>query len=51
MNNNRQQRLSEAARNHHLSIQRSLHHRMEVAQARGDENLMRQLQAESKYYN
>jgi len=36
---------------HRVNIQRSLQHRLEVAKAKGDENLIRQLQAEMSYYN
>ena len=50
MKNNRQQ-LREAAQNHRLNIHTSLQHRLEVARAKGDENLIRQLQAEINYYN
>lgn len=45
------QRFQEATRNHQANIQRSLEHRLEVARAKGDENLVRQLEAEAKYYN
>lgn len=51
MNNNPQLRSKEVARIHRLNIQRSLQHRLEVAQAKGDETLIRQLQEESSYYN
>lgn len=51
MNNNRQQRRTEAVRTHQLSIQRSLQHRLEVARAKGDETLVRQLLSENEYYD
>lgn len=51
MNNNRQQPFREAAQNHRLNIHTSLQHRLEVARAKGDENLISQLQAEINYYN
>ncbi|BAZ65769.1 MAG: hypothetical protein KME28_23205 [Pelatocladus maniniholoensis HA4357-MV3] len=35
---------------HKESIRRSLQHRLEVARAKGDENLIRQLEAEMKYF-
>ncbi len=35
---------------HRQSIQRSLEHRLKVANAKGDEQLIRQLQAEMKYF-
>lgn len=36
---------------HRQSIQRSLEHRLEVARAKGDETLIRQLEAEMSYSN
>lgn len=51
MNTNMQQRFQKAAQAHRVNIQRSLQHRLEVAQAKGDENLISQLQAEINYYN
>jgi hypothetical protein len=51
MNDNRQQRRQEAVSTHRLNIQKSLEHRLQVARAKGDENLLRQLEAESKYYS
>lgn len=51
MNRNMQQRFKKAAVTHRVNIQRSLQHRLEVARAKGDENLLRQLQAEISYYN
>jgi hypothetical protein len=51
MNGNTQQRLQRAAQTHRFNIQRSLQHRLEVAKAKGDETLIRQLQAEMNYYN
>ena len=50
MNNNTQQRL-QAVANHRANIQRILQHRLEVARAKGDQTLVRQLEAESNYYN
>jgi len=50
MNDNTQQRL-QAVTNHRRSIQRLLQHRLEVARAKGDQTLVRQLEAESNYYN
>lgn len=41
----------QAAAAHRVSIQKSLEHRLEVARASGDEKLIRQLEAEVKYYN
>lgn len=51
MRTNRLQRFQSAALTHRANIQRSLEHRLEVARAKGDENLIRQLLAESNYYN
>jgi hypothetical protein len=34
---------------HRQNLQRSLEHRLEVARAKGDEQLIRQLEAEMKY--
>lgn len=48
---NRQQRFQEATKTHRANIQKSLEHRLEVAKAKGDETLIRQLEAEAKYYN
>lgn len=45
---NRQKMMDEAARMHLESIRRSLEHRIQVAKANGDENLIRLLEAESK---
>jgi hypothetical protein len=50
MNNNQQHR-KQVLNNHQLNIQKSLQHRLEVARAKGDQNLLRQLEAESQYYN
>lgn len=51
MNKNTQQRLEQAAQTHRLNIFKSIQHRLEVAIAKGDEKLIRQLQAEMAYYN
>ena len=51
MNRNKQQLLQKATVAHRVNIQRSLQHRLEVARANGDENLIRQLEAEVNYYN
>lgn len=50
MNRNTQQRQT-IAQTHRLNIQASLQHRLEVAKAKRDESLIRQLQAEANYYN
>jgi hypothetical protein len=51
MNRNRQQAAKQAAEAHRQNIQKSLQHRLEVAKAKGDENLIRQLEAEINYFN
>lgn len=51
MNRNRQQAVKQAAEAHHQNIQKSLQHRLEVAKAKGDENLVRQLEAEWSYFS
>jgi hypothetical protein len=50
MNNNSERRL-QAVKQHRLNIQRLLQHHIEVARAKRDEKLVRQLEAESNYYN
>lgn len=49
MNRNRQQVMQQAAEAHRINIQKSLQHRIEVARANGDENLVQQLEAEINY--
>jgi len=49
MNKNRQEVLTKFAEAHRLNLQRSLQRRMESARAKGDEVLMRQLEAEANY--
>ena len=51
MNRNIQGKARKAAEAHRDNIQKSIQHRMEVARANGDESLLRQLEAESNYYN
>ena len=50
MNNTSERRL-QAVKQHRLNIQRLLQHRLEVARAKGDQTLVRQLEAESNYYS
>ncbi len=46
---NRQREILDELKNNHIkNIQRSLEHRLEVARAKGDENLIRLLEEESK---
>ncbi|MDX2098169.1 MAG: hypothetical protein SFW36_10370 [Leptolyngbyaceae cyanobacterium bins.59] len=51
MNKNRQQALTQAAAAHQENLKRSLQRRMEAARARGDEDLLRLLEAEASYLN
>ena len=51
MNRNKQQIVKQAAEAHRVNIQKSLQHRLEVAKAKGDETLVRQLEAEMSYFN
>lgn len=45
------QRFQQVAQTHRANIQKSLEHRLQVARAKGDERLIRQLEAEKNYYN
>lgn len=51
MGSNRHQAAMKAEEVHQQSIQRSLEHRLQVARARGDEQLIRQLEAEMACYS
>jgi hypothetical protein len=51
MTKNRVEITKQAREVHRLNIKRSLEHRLEVARVRGDENLIRQLEAEMKYFS
>ena len=46
-----QQTLQNVAETHRTNIQKSLEHRLEVARAKEDKNLIAQLEAEQNYYN
>jgi hypothetical protein len=50
MNTNRQNNVKKAAAIHRDNIQKSLQHRIEVARASGNENLLRILEAEANYF-
>jgi hypothetical protein len=50
MSNNRVQAMQKAQQAHKQNIQRSLEHRLQVARAKGDEKLIRQLEAEMNYF-
>jgi len=49
MNNNRQEVLKKVAVTHRANLQKNLQHRLEVARTKGDENLVRLLEAEANY--
>ncbi len=49
MNKNRQQIITQAAQAHRESLRRSLERRLEAARAKGDETLIRMLEAEASY--
>lgn len=51
VNKNMPQRFQAAVKTHRANIQTSLEHRLEVARAKGNEDLIRQLEAEQNYYN
>ncbi|MGH2414959.1 MAG: arginine synthesis PII-interacting regulator PirA [Microcystaceae cyanobacterium] len=51
MERNQQQRLQNATQAHRASMLKSLEHRLEVAKAKGDEILTRQLEAEKSNYH
>jgi hypothetical protein len=50
MNANRKQSYREVARVHRSNILQSLERRLQAARTRGDDNLLRQLEAELRYY-
>jgi hypothetical protein len=47
INGTRQETVKQAAAVHRDNIQKTLQHRLEVARAKGDESLVRQLEAEA----
>jgi hypothetical protein len=51
MSSNRLQIARQAAETHTRNIKKSLEHRLEVARAKGDEQLIRQLEAEMTHYS
>ena len=51
MNTKRQLIMRKVVETHHANIQKTLQHRLNVARAKGDESLIRQLEAEVNYYN
>jgi hypothetical protein len=48
---NRQENIKKAASTHRETLMRSLQHRLEVARSKGDDSLVRQLEAEASYLN
>ena len=48
-NKTRQNSKNKATSIHHDNLKQNLQHRLEVARAKGDENLVRQLEAEAAY--
>ncbi len=50
MNKSRQEILKETAATHRATIQKQLQHRLEMARAKGDDQLVRQLEAEANYF-
>lgn len=50
MSINRLQAIQKAEEVHKQSMKKSVEYRLEVARAKGDENLIRQLEAERAYY-
>ncbi|HLP91577.1 MAG TPA: hypothetical protein VK184_23705 [Nostocaceae cyanobacterium] len=51
MSNNRQQAAKESQDIHKENIKKSLEHRLQIAKTKGDEQLIRQLEAEMAYYS
>lgn len=51
MNRNRQQIVKQTAEAHRQNLQKNVQRRLEIARAKGDENLVRQLEAELNYFN
>lgn len=49
MNNKRQETLKNANLSHRESMRKSLNNRIEAARAKGDDKLVKQLEAEAKY--
>ncbi len=49
MNRNRQQLISQTVQAHRDNLRKNLQRRLEAAMARGDEDVVRQLEAEAKY--
>ncbi|MFM6044734.1 MAG: hypothetical protein ACKO2Z_01670 [Sphaerospermopsis kisseleviana] len=50
MSRNRLQAIQKAEEAHRQSMKKSVEYRLQVAKSQGDENLIRQLEAEQAYY-
>lgn len=48
---NRFEAAEQARETHKQSIKKNLEHRLQVARVKGDENLIRQIEAEMQYFN
>ncbi|MBF2067447.1 MAG: hypothetical protein IGS39_23975 [Calothrix sp. C42_A2020_038] len=48
---NKLEAAAKAREAHQQSIKKNLEHRLQVARAKGDENLIRQIEAEMNYFN
>jgi hypothetical protein len=51
MNKNRQEIRTKVSETHRANLQKNLERRLEAARSRGDEQLIRQLEAEANYLN
>ncbi|GAA6617782.1 hypothetical protein NUACC26_035930 [Scytonema sp. NUACC26] len=51
MGRNRLESVKQARETHRLNIRRTLEHRLKVAREKGDESLVRQLEAEMNYFS
>ncbi|MBF2026500.1 MAG: hypothetical protein IGS48_07000 [Oscillatoriales cyanobacterium C42_A2020_001] len=49
LNKKRQEKTTKVSETHRMNLQRNLQRRMDAARASGDENLLRQLEAEASY--
>lgn len=49
VNKNRQEKLTNVSETHRMNLRKNLQRRLEAARANGDENLVRQLEAEASY--
>jgi hypothetical protein len=49
MNRNRQKTLTEVSQVHRVNMQKNLQRRLQAARAKGDEQLVRLLEAEAEY--